>query len=155
MNSKDASTTEVWVWDEIRSNVVDIAYKVNQISVTAQQRTQQNLFSSQAGSGLRPAGTASSSVAAPQGSFRRTSPALVFSLACWVCTDVGLGASLFASRGGCGSPSNCGASHGGHAAHLVEEDCREAGLRLHSRAEARFRSVHCPPLRLVRVRFEE
>ena len=66
-----------------------------------------------------------------------------------------LGGRMLASRGGCGSPSNCGASHGGHAAHLVEEDCREAGLRLHSRAEARFRSVHCPPLRLVRVRFEE
>ena len=28
---------------------------------------------------------------------------------------------MFASRGGCGSPSNCGASHGGRAAHLVEE----------------------------------
>ena len=34
---------------------------------TAQQRAQQNLFSSQAGSGPRPAGTSSSSVAAPQG----------------------------------------------------------------------------------------
>ena len=45
------------------------------------------------------------------------------------------GGKMFASRGGCGSPSNCGASHGGHAAHLVEEDRREAGFRLRSRAE--------------------
>ena len=88
---------------------------------TAQQRTQQNLFSSQAGSGTRPAGEASSSGTAPQGRSE---------------ADIGKDAArrqkreggrrsaermMFASRGGCGSPSNCGASHGGHAAHLVEE----------------------------------
>ena len=82
----------------------------------------QNLFSSQAGSGTRPAGEASSSGTAPQGRSE---------------ADIGKDAArrqqkreggrssaermMFASRGGCGSPSNCGASHGGRAAHLVEE----------------------------------
>ena len=82
----------------------------------------QNLFSSQAGSGTRPAGEASSSGTAPQGRSE---------------ADIGKDAArrqqkreggrssaermIFASRGGCGSPSNCGASHGGRAAHLVEE----------------------------------
>ena len=82
----------------------------------------QNLFSSQAGSGTRPAGEASSSGTAPHGRSE---------------ADIGKDAArrqqkreggrssaermMFASRGGCGSPSNCGASHGGRAAHLVEE----------------------------------
>ena len=86
----------------------------------------QNLFSSQAGSGTRPdhvqrekhlvrhlhrrvvqrptsVQTQRASENARAGEARRK------------------GCSMFASRGGCGSPSNCGASHGGRAAHLVEE----------------------------------
>ena len=82
----------------------------------------QNLFSSQAGSGTRPAGETLSSCTALQGRSE---------------ADIGKDAArrqqkreggrssaermMFASRGGCGSPSNCGASHGGRAAHLVEE----------------------------------
>ena len=96
----------------------------------------QNLFSSQAGSGTRPAGEASSSGTAPQGRSE---------------ADIGKDAArrqqkreggrssaermMFASRGGCGSPSNCGASHGGRCSSPRGRDRREAGLRLRSRAE--------------------
>ena len=96
----------------------------------------QNLFSSQAGSGTRPAGEASSSGTAPQGRSE---------------ADIGKDAArrqqkreggrssaermMFASRGGCGSPSNCGASHGGRAAHLVEETAERLDYGCVSRAE--------------------
>ena len=96
----------------------------------------QNLFSSQTGSGTRPAGEASSSGTATQGRSE---------------ADIGKDAArrqqkreggrssaermMFASRGGCGSPSNCGASHGGRAAHLVEETAERLEYGCVSRAE--------------------